>query len=482
MKYGKLLISCCLLLAFNFSFAQKPGKALPVYDSLRKIYPDTNTLIKVVAINLHGNRKTKGYIIMREVPFSKGDNISIGILESIMEQTRRNVFNTSLFSEVSVVPVVIAPQEINIEITVLEKWYIYPTPQFQFADRNINEWLKTYHADFNRVIYGVKFTHYNFTGRSDQLRIYLLNGYSRAVSFGYNAPFGNTKLNEGFRISGGYSQNRELPYKTTRDNALLQYKKEGFVRNNWFVSLSYQSRKGFFTRRIYTLSYNYMNVDDSVVSQKYNPGYFGGTKSAVGFPELSYVWQYGNVDHVNYPLEGTVLGFGILKRGFGFKGGVNMLSFDVAAVKYMSHFNRRLFSSVQFYARVKVPEEQAYINQRALGYGELYLRGHEYYVIDGTMAALAKFTVKKKLLSFKIPVPLRIRQLPNIPFTFFAKAYGDLGYCYNKSYESRLNNVLLYTGGFGIDILSVYGFTLNLEYSFDQLGKNGLFLHGRSGF
>jgi len=161
---------------------------------------------------------------------------------------------------------------------------------------------------------------------------------------------------------------------------------------------------------------------------------------------------------------------------------VNMLSFDVAAVKYMSHFNRRLFSSVQFYARVKVPEEQAYINQRALGYGELYLRGHEYYVIDGTMAALAKFTVKKKLLSFKIPVPLRIRQLPNIPFTFFAKAYGDLGYCYNKSYESRLNNVLLYTGGFGIDILSVYGFTLNLEYSFDQLGKNGLFLHGRSGF
>ena len=35
-----------------------------------------------------------------------------------------------------------------------------------------------------------------------------------------------------------------------------------------------------------------------------------------------------------------------------------MLSFDVAAVKYMSHFNLKLFSSVQFYARVKVPEER----------------------------------------------------------------------------------------------------------------------------
>ena len=59
MKYGKLLISCCLLLAFNFSFAQKPEKALPVYDSLRKIYPDTNTLIKVAAINLHETVKQR---------------------------------------------------------------------------------------------------------------------------------------------------------------------------------------------------------------------------------------------------------------------------------------------------------------------------------------------------------------------------------------------------------------------------------------
>ena len=40
--------------------------------------------------------------------------------------------------------------------------------------------------------------------------------------------------------------------------------------------------------------------DDSIC-EPIQSSYFGGTKSAVGFPELSYVWQYGNVDHVNYP-------------------------------------------------------------------------------------------------------------------------------------------------------------------------------------
>lgn len=484
MTYLKLIISCCLtLMIFNVSIAQQSNPASGFYDELKKINPDSSGKLRVASITITGNKKTKAYIILREIPFKTGDSLIIRNLADTLEQARRQVYNINLFSEVTITPVIVSAYEISITLTVREKWYIYPTPQFQLADRDFNVWWKTYNADFNRVVYGVKFAHYNFSGRGDQLRIYLLNGYSRNISFSYSSPYSNSKLSEGFRISAGYTQNREIAYNTNKKNALLQFKKEGFVRNNTFASISYQSRKGFFKRNFYTLSYTFVHVDDSVITSRYNPNYFGKAKSSIGIPDLSYTFQYANVDHVNYPLTGTLAGVTVLKRGFGFSGGINMLSVDAAYIRYLSHFNNKLYSSIQVYTKLKVPFNQAYINQRALGYGELYLRGQEYYVIDGVMAAVVKYTLKKKILSFKIPVPFHIRQLPNIPFTFFAKTYADVGYCYNeREFESPLNNRLLYSGGFGLDILTVYGFTLNLEYSFNQFGENGLFLHGKSGF
>ena len=65
----------------------------------------------------------------------------------------------------------------------------------------------------------------------------------------------------------------------------------------------------------------------------------------------------------------------------------------------------------------------------------------------------------------------------------FAKTFGDLGYAYNKkAYQGYFNNRLLYSGGFGIDILTLYDINLRLEYSFNQLSENGLFLHTQGGF
>jgi hypothetical protein len=41
---------------------------------------------------------------------------------------------------------------------------------------------------------------------------------------------------------------------------------------------------------------------------------------------------------------------------------------------------------------------------------------------------------------------------------------------------------MLYSTGIGIDVLTLYDFTLKLEWSFNQLGQNGLFLHRKSIF
>ena len=159
-----------------------------------------------------------------------------------------------------------------------------------------------------------------------------------------------------------------------------------------------------------------------------------------------------------------------------------MLTLEAGLNKYFN-MGKTWYSSIQLNGKIKLPFEQAYINQSGLGYGENYLRGLEYYVIDGVATALVKSTLKKKIIAFNVPFPYFPKLLTKIPFTIFAKTYADVGYAYNKKTTyTYLNNRVLYSGGFGIDILTLYDINLRFEYSFNQLKENGLFLHNQSGF
>lgn len=477
----KISLSTSILLACLLSFAQKPTLTFlpvsefpPVQDSGKKYY--------ISDITIKGVKKTKPYIVLRELQFKKGDSLLHIQLSQELEQARQQVYNTTLFNEVNIEPVTDSMGNISITIHVKERWYIYPVPQFQLADRNFNEWFTTHKGSLNRINYGVKFVHYNLSGRRDQLRIYFINGYSRNISFSYTNPYSNKHLNEGFSIGAGYARNRELAYKADSNNKLLQYKKEYFVRKNVYATASYLIRKGLFKRHIFSIAYTHLRVDDSVLHTRYNPNYFKSAGTSKNIIDFSYRLQYNDVNNIAYPLKGETGFIMLSKRGLGWSEGINMLSIEAGYNKYYD-LGKEWYGTVQLYAKIKLPFRQAYINQRGLGYGENYLRGLEYYVIDGVAIGLVKSTLKKKLLSLSIPFPFRSKTISKIPFTFFAKSFTDWGYVYNdKKYYSRLNNRLLYTGGLGIDILTLYDLHLRFEYSFNQLHQNGLFLHNQSGF
>jgi hypothetical protein len=98
-------------------------------------------------------------------------------------------------------------------------------------------------------------------------------------------------------------------------------------------------------------------------------------------------------------------------------------------------------------------------------------------------STIGKYTFSKKLFSFKLRVPIKNKLIPYIPFTFFAKSYADIGFAYSKKeYVANLNNRFLYSGGMGIDLISLYDLQFSVEYSFNQLGEKGLFLHAKTLF
>lgn len=484
MNLKKIFIGGCFLLPALFSSAQQKGNNNIGIAGLSK---DSVKKICVRNIIVSGNKRTKLSIILRELPFEKGDSLVVAQLSTQLEQARRQVYNTSLFERVMVNAINVPGAGINITIDVHERWYILPVPQFQLVDRNFNVWWKTFHRSLNRVNYGIKFTHNNFTGNRDKLNIFLINGYSRNISFNYSNPNINAARNKGFAIAAGYTQNREIAYNTSDTNTVMFYppdsirkRTNNFVRNSWYVSASYSMRKGFFTRQYFSAGYTFLKVDDSVIIK--NPNYFRDSVTSKGFPDLAYTYQYTNVDNTAYSLKGTSYYVSVLKRGWGFSGGLDMFSIEAGLNKYYS-LGKKWYSNFQVNAKIKLPFEQAYFNQRGLGYGETYLRGLEYNVIDGVAYVLGRSTLKRKLFSFNVPFPFFPKIITKIPFTFFAKTYADLGYVYNKTkYDTYLNNRLLYTGGFGIDILTLYDINLRFEYSFNQLRKGGLFFHTQNGF
>src|SRR5690606_10983154 len=109
------------------------------------------------------------------------------------------------FSEVDIYPLILNKDDFDIVISVKEKWYFLPIPHLELADRSFNEWVKTHHADFNRLSYGLRFTQQNFSGRKDELSVTLINGFKRNTSAEYQLPYFTSALTKGFRIGGGIS-------------------------------------------------------------------------------------------------------------------------------------------------------------------------------------------------------------------------------------------------------------------------------------
>jgi outer membrane protein assembly factor BamA len=480
-KMVQSLLCCVIFCAMPSSnFAQSS------FDDLQK---NDTASIKVSSIQITGNKRTKGYIIEREMQFKVGDYLKKEDLNASFKQAQTQIYNTTLFIDVKIDSLVLPDTTLQVNVYVRERWYIFPTPKFSLVDRNYKEWIQTFNADLNRVVYGIDFTHYNFSGRRDQLSITLLNGYARNISFSYSSPYSNSKLTEGFGISASYTQNREIGFKTSINNKPSVFPildsgetfRPNFVRDNYQMDGSYSWRRGYFKRTGVSLGLNYLVVNDSITDPKYNPNYFGSSNTKQFYTDINFGVGYANTDKNAYPLNGLIYNYGISKRGFGLSGGINSTTLFGSFAKYIPH-KHNFFSSIKSSGILKIPFDQAYINQRAIGFGSLRLRGLELYIIDGVAAFTTNYTFSKKLFSFRIPIPFKIKALPYVPFTFFAKTYADMGYSYiPQQYNTRLNNRFLYTGGIGLDILSLYDIVFKIEYSFNQLGQKGLFLQGGGG-
>jgi Surface antigen variable number repeat len=448
--------------------------------------------VQVTGISIRGNKITKDYIILREIEFKKGNYVPAAQLFDAIVKARQDVVNTQLFLEIIPVIKKLTEHELDIEFVVKERWYIFPVPYFKLIDRNLNQWIVEQNASLERVNYGLKFDWYNVSGRRDKLEFRYVNGYNRQYALSYNQPFADKKLEKGFLVGVYYTSTRQTSFATDSNKQVFfpveNNQINDFVRTSFRIETGFSYRKGINHRHTLRLNYVREQLADTItriIEQNQNKGYlpyFTDNKRQQSFGEFSYSYQYFNLDNIAYPTKGLAFNGSFTQRGLGAPG-MNLWQLSGKVGKYMP-ISKKTFLAFYSLGTVKVPFKQPMYNMPAIGYGDFYLQGLEYYVIDGVLAGMLRTTVAQEL--FKVNVPtfiIKNEKYKKIPFRVIGKVYSNIGGAYTPYYTpGLLNNRLLYTYGFGLDIISYYDFTARFDYSFNQLCEKGLFLHVRKDF
>jgi len=489
-----LILLFAAIVKTSFVFAQPSVAQDAARKNLLKIIsqlPDSSE-ITVRSVTVKGNKKTKEYIALREVQFKPGSKILISSLADIIEEGRLNIVNTQLFLEV--IPRIEAwdTKYIDIVFDVKERWYLFPLPYFKLVDRNPNQWLVEQNGSLERVNYGLKFNWDNVSGRRDKLNFNFINGYTREYSIFYEQPYADKKLENGFLAGVFYKQSKQLAYATDSNKQVFfpvgNAQINEFVHTSFRVETGFTIRKGVKYRHAFRLNYISEQIADTVsriIERNSSKGflpYFSGNISKQQFGEFAYNYQYYNVNNIVYPWKGFAFNGTFSQRGLGAKG-MNMWQFSGKAGRFFQLAKKTSASLVGYYM-IKVPFQQPMYNMPALGYGDWFLRGLEYYVIDGVQAGILKTTIRQELFQINVPtLVIKNEKYKKIPFKVIAKLYGDIGASHMPLFtNSILNNKLLYTYGAGVDVLSYYDFVAKFEYSFNQLGEKGLFLQIRKDF
>ena len=444
--------------------------------------------LSIQEILIEGNKKTRDQIILRELDFSIGDSIPLEDLTAILEKSRLQILNTGLFTQakINIKDWDTNHHQLSILITLVENWYIYPFPIFELAERNFNVWWVEQNRSLQRVNYGLRFYYLNISGRRDLLKLVTQFGYTQKYELAYKLPFFNKAQNFGFSTDILYARNKEIAYLTKANKLLFKRSDDDFLLQRFRVGIALSYRPAINSTHRLKLSFQQNRITD-FVSKELNPDFLLNTRTLQRFFSLKYRFTYDRRDIKAYPLSGNYLAASISKKGLSIYKDVKDLSISLAAAQYFSFSTKKW--SIELIAKGKLAvsrQKQAYYNNRALGYGEDYIRGYELYVIDGIDYGYFKSSLRYELwnrpINFGKYMPLKALKL--MPFKVYFTINNDIAYVNDPYYATQndLSNRPLWGGGIGLDFVLYYDKVIQIEYSRNHLKENGLFLHFKVSF
>jgi len=476
MKRFLLLLITVLTNVYVFGQAKEAIKHDA--DTMQKYLPEKKLSENVAIrhITIEGNKVTKRAVILREMSVREGDTVAVDSLPLILNQNKLRLVNMALFNDIDMQIEKVNKNEVDWHIRVEERWYIIPSLTIQYADRNFNTWYTQGHHELSRVNTGITIADRNFLGELDTLSTTVQLGYTQGLGLNYQIPYMDKQQKQGIGFTLSYFRSRQTYYATDSDKLKYASSNAGYIQQQIQGGITYIYRPAYKTRHIFELNYKDYLVQDTLL--KLNPNYFSNGSNKVRLLELLYRYQLNEVDNWNYPLYGfKIVNYAIVRAGFQ---GFNFQAFDnIEAGTFRNPLPNWYFSAI-FRGRLMYPAKVPYYFQGGLGTSTDYVRGYEYYVIDGSQYGLVRLDLKREIFN-KIFKGIPIEYFTSFPLRIYPKIFADLGYINGSfSNNSYLNNRLLYSGGIGVDIVTFYEIKIRIEYTINHLGQNGLYLHFNS--
>ena len=463
--------ACLLLFLSSISlYSQNAGQFKTVEISQ---IPDS--LVTVGSIILTGNKITKDRIILRELEFSSGDVLPDSTLNSQIIRSKQNLLNRSLFNFVTISKTNHSA-EVNITVSIVERWYIWPIPIINTAGRNLNAWWES--KDFGRLNYGVDLRVDNFRGRMEKLNIFVQGGFDQMLAAKWTIPYLTEKQFLGIGIGGGYQRNREIIVETVDNKPVYYQSQDGYAQERGFALVEITLRPKFNFLHTFTIGFDHYSFQDTI--HEINPEYaFGSTKYS--FFSLSYQYKQDFRDYKPYPLKGYYFDAGIEKQGLG----VNADSIDTWSISAVFDqyipLSKRWFFAYSISGLFTSKNQKPYFLTPGFGYLGMEIRGYELFVINGQDFGLIKSNIKFEIIpkTTKKIKWIKTEKFGKIFYALYANLFFDMGYANDQNTEGQnpLANQLLWGTGLGIDFVTYYDLVIRFEFTINKQGESGFFVN-----
>jgi len=249
-----------------------------------------------------------------------------------------------------------------------------------------------------------------------------------------------------------------------------------------FAGFRLSYRRNINTSHQLELRYQHVGFSDSLLN--HNPDYNYKYRTTCDYLSLYYKLKIDHRDAKYYPLEGWYLDAELFKGGLGlgFEKPVNVLWLR-STTRLFIPLSNRWFIGTSIVGKVSSSSYQPYYLMQGLGYDRDFVRGYEYYVVDGNHYALSRNTVKFAILpERKADLDfIHSQKFSRIHYAAYITVYADAGYSWVDSrYPHSLNALpeqMLLGTGLGLDFVTYYDKVIRFEYSINKLGESGIFIH-----
>jgi outer membrane protein assembly factor BamA len=443
--------------------------------------PDT---LVVDEIKIEGNFVTNKKIIFRELAFKLNETIDRDDIEYLRKTSINNLTKTSLFNFIEIAILEEKEGIMTIIVRLTERWYIWPSFYLNHTDRNFSEWWRT--KDLSKLEYGIGVKIFNFRGMAETLSLnYRMGNFTK-----YELDYRGINLDKAERNSLSFlvswSSKKVLPYMIQSDKQVVL--KENYnLTESIILKAKYKYRRGYFNSHIIEFGYTENRIADTIYSL--NPYYFGLGNHEQKYFNLKYEFRSDNRDSYVYPKTGYMFVAGIEKKGLHFLTD-EFRSIDLYGQFYKYHkIAKRFYMASGIWFATTFADDYIFYSETGLGYLQ-FVRGYEYYAVNGSFATVFKNLLKFEILPMKVINlkiwPIRkLYQFNKIPVEIYSNLFFDAGYVHdnfgiNKRNNNKLVDKLMYGTGVGIDFVTYYDKVLRLDYSFNGLGESGLFIHWKA--